>query len=61
MAASKVVYYEGNNSGYALAPEGADTTAPVLIVFPDNGGPHAIETDVPRREEGGGHTFREEK
>lgn len=64
MADSTVVYYDdgdGPNSGYALAPEGAGTKAPILIVFPDNGGPHALRFDVPRRAEGGGVTFRPEK
>ena len=58
---AKVVYYEGNPSGYALAPEGAGATAPLLIVFDESGGSHVYVRDVPRRAEGGGHTFRDKR
>lgn len=64
MAETVSVYYDdgdGHNSGYAFAPEGTGAVAPILIVFPDNGGPHLIVRDVPRRAEGGGVTFRPEK
>lgn len=64
MAENTVVYYDdGDNpdSGYALAPEGAGDVAPLLIVFPERGGAPEIRRNVPRRAEGGGVTFRDEK
>lgn len=59
-------YYDGGDnpgrSGYALAPMGADgAVAPILIVFPEEGGTHFYVYDVPRRADGGGHTFRDHK
>ena len=60
---NEVVYYESTpeRSGYALAPEGAGAVAPVLVVLPEEEGSHYYVYDVPKRAEGGGHTFRDKK
>lgn len=62
MAQNDVVYFEGGTpaeSGYALAPEGKGEVAPLLVVFTKDGA--QLRRNVPRRAEGGGVTYREEK
>lgn len=55
----KLVWYEGDpNDGVALIVDKLDDYTADLIVFPKDGGAHLYLDAVPRRDEGGGHTWR---
>jgi hypothetical protein len=61
-ADAKFVYYEsaGGRGGPALIlPPGTPAGAKAdLYVIPENGEPGYLVRDVPKRAEGGGHTWR---
>ena len=64
MAAAKWVYYDGNNSGFALVlPPGEEDGKANLIVFDQENGTSGLVRDVPRRAkdspDGTGNTFRD--
>jgi hypothetical protein len=61
MAAAQIVWYEGDPSGWALIANQDDDYSADLIVFPEPGGTPEYRLDVPRRDEGGGHTWRHHK
>jgi hypothetical protein len=56
-----VVYYEGDPSGYALIVNQDEPYTADLVVFPEGGGSPEYRLGVPRRDEGGGHTWRPSK